>query len=400
MDILVINAGSSSLKYQLIDTDNQEVLAKGQCERIGIDGKIQHKTADKSYEADFTMHTHADAIKEVIRLLISDDYGVISDMKDIQAIGHRVVHGGDAFTASTVVDDEVIAAIDECYPLDPLHTEGHLIGIRTCIEVMGKDVPQVVVFDTAFHQTMPAKAFLYAVPYQYYKEYKIRRYGFHGTSHRYVSDKAAKLLGKPIEQLKIITCHLGNGSSITAVNGGKSVDTSMGLTPLDGVPMGTRCGAIDPTIVEYLMDKTGMDVHECLDTLNKKSGVLGISGISSDFRDLDDAAAQGNKRAEVALDLFAYAVKKYIGAYAAVMNGVDAVVFTAGIGENNAALRKRIVADMDYLGMKLDQEKNQIRGKEQIISTDESTTKIMVIPTNEELVIALDTEKIVKNIKA
>ncbi|MBR6740321.1 MAG: acetate kinase, partial [Clostridia bacterium] len=336
MLILVINAGSSSLKYQLFDMDSKNVLAKGLCERIGISGgRNIHKVGGKEIETVIDMKTHADAIRILTDKLTDKEYGVVSSMKDIDAVGHRVLHGGQKFSGSVLVTPSVEAAIEECIPLGPLHNPANLLGIRACREVMGEDVPQVAVFDTAFHQTMPPYAFMYAIPYEYYRKYSIRRYGFHGTSHRYVSARAAELLGKKPEDIRVITCHLGNGSSLAAVEGGKCVDTSMGLTPLDGVPMGTRSGAIDPAILGFLGDNEGMSASELVTMLNKKSGVLGISEISSDFRDLTAAASEGNEQAALALKMFTYSVKKYIGSYAAAMGGTDVIVFTGGIGENN-----------------------------------------------------------------
>ena len=392
MNILVINAGSSSLKYQLLNPDTQEVLAKGLCERIGIDGKFTYKPAGKDpiKDADVAMPTHSEAIQTVLHALVDEKNGVISSMKEIDAVGHRVVHGGEKFAQSVLITDEVMAAIEECNPLAPLHNPANIIGIKACQELM-PGTPMVAVFDTAFHQTMPPVAYTYALPYEYYEQDKVRRYGFHGTSHKYVSQRAAAMLGKPIEELKLISCHLGNGSSITAIDGGKSVDTSMGFTPLAGLPMGTRSGDLDAGILEYLMHKHGYNIDEMLNVLNKKSGVLGISGISSDFRDLDAAAAQGNERAQLALDKFIYEVKKYIGAYATVMGGVDAIVFTAGIGENSIDLRRKICEGLEYMGIKMDAEKNNVRGKEADVSAADSKVKIFVIPTNEELMIAMDT---------
>ena len=393
MNILVINAGSSSLKYQLLNPDTQEVLAKGLCERIGIDGKFTYKPAGKDpiKDADVAMPTHSEAIQTVLHALVDEKSGVIGSMKEIDAVGHRVVHGGEAFSGSVLITDEVMAALEECIPLAPLHNPANITGIKACVDVMGKDVPQVAVFDTAFHQTMPPVAYTYALPYEYYEQDKVRRYGFHGTSHKYVSQRAAAMLGKPIEELKLISCHLGNGSSITAIDGGKSVDTSMGFTPLAGLPMGTRSGDLDAGILEYLMNKHGYNIDEMLNVLNKKSGVLGISGVSSDFRDLESAAPQGNQRAQLALDVFHYSVKKYIGAYAAAMGGVDAIIFTAGVGENGPDTRAEAVAGLEYMGVKLDPEKNNTRGKEVDIATDDSKVRILVIPTNEELMIAMDT---------
>ena len=398
MNILVINAGSSSLKYQLLNPDTQEVLAKGLCERIGIDGKFTYKPAGKApiKDADVAMPTHSEAIQTVLHALVDEKNGVIGSMKEIDAVGHRVVHGGEAFSGSVLITDQVMEALEECIPLAPLHNPANITGIKACVDVMGKDVPQVAVFDTAFHQTMPPVAYTYALPYEFYEQDKVRRYGFHGTSHKYVSQRAAAMLGKPIEELKLISCHLGNGSSITAIDGGKSVDTTMGFTPLAGLPMGTRSGDLDAGILEYLMNKHGYNIDEMLNILNKKSGVLGISGVSSDFRDLEDAAPKGNQRAQLALDVFEYSVKKYIGSYAAAMGGVDAIIFTAGVGENGAANRANIMAGLEFLGAKLDPEKNNIRGQEVDVATDDSTVRILVIPTNEELMIAMDTAAIAR----
>ena len=368
MKILVINAGSSSLKYQLLDPATGELLAKGLCERIGIDGKFTYKPqlAGKQVldAVDVAMPTHSEAIKAVMDALVDKDNGVIASMSEIDAVGHRVVHGGEAFSGSVRIDDKVMAALEECIPLAPLHNPANITGIKACMDVMGPDVPQVAVFDTAFHQTMPPKAYIYALPYEYYEKDKVRRYGFHGTSHRYVSQRAAALLGKPIEELKIISCHLGNGSSVAAIDGGKSVDTSMGFTPLAGLPMGTRSGDLDAGILEYLMNKYQLNITEMLSILNKKSGVQGISGVSSDFRDLESAKQEGNQRAELAMDAFEYGVKKYIGAYAAAMGGVDAIIFTAGVGENSADMRLRMTSGLEYMGVKVDPEKNNCRGKE------------------------------------
>ncbi len=397
MKILVINAGSSSLKYQLLDPDTQEVLAKGLCERIGIDGKFTYKPEGKEAikEADVAMPTHNEAIKAVLDALVDPKNGVIASMSEIDAVGHRVVHGGEKFASSVLIDDTVMAAIEECNPLAPLHNPANIIGIRACQDLM-PGTPMVAVFDTAFHQTMPPVAYTYALPYEFYTNDKVRRYGFHGTSHKYVAGRAAAMLGKPIEDLKIITCHLGNGSSVTAVNGGKSVDTSMGFTPLAGVPMGTRSGDLDAGILEYLMNKYGWSIKEMLNTLNKKSGVEGISGVSSDFRDLDAAAEEGNERAALATSVFDYSVKKYIGAYAAAMGGVDAIVFTAGVGENDAKQRMQIASGLEYMGVVMDAEANNVRGKEAVISAPDSKVKVLLIPTNEELMIAMDTAAIVK----
>ena len=397
MNILVINAGSSSLKYQLLNPETQEVLAKGLCERIGIDGKFTYKPTGKEAvkEADVAMPTHSEAIQAVLNALVDPANGVIASMDEIGAVGHRVVHGGEKFASSVLITDEVMAAIEECNPLAPLHNPANIIGIKACQALM-PNTPMVAVFDTAFHQTMPPVAYTYALPYEYYEQDKVRRYGFHGTSHKYVSQRAAAMLGKPIEELKLISCHLGNGSSVTAIDGGKSVDTSMGFTPLAGLPMGTRCGDIDAGILEYLMNKHGYNIDEMLSILNKKSGVLGISGVSSDFRDLEAAALQGNQRAQLALDSFDYNVKKLIGAYAAAMGGVDAIIFTAGVGENGPDTRANVVSGLEYMGVKLDAEKNNTRGKEVDVATDDSKVRVLVIPTNEDLMIAMDTAAIVK----
>ena len=398
MNVLVINAGSSSLKYQLLNPASGELLAKGLCERIGIDGKFTYKpqvAGKQTLDAiDVAMPTHAEAIEAVLNALVDEKNGVIASMSEIDAVGHRVVHGGEKFASSVVITDEVMDAIYECNPLAPLHNPANLIGIRACQAKMPV-VPMVAVFDTAFHQTMPPKAFTYAIPYEYYQKDKMRRYGFHGTSHRYVSQRCAEILGKPIEELKIVSCHLGNGSSITAVDGGKSVDTSMGLTPLAGLPMGTRSGDMDAGIMEYLMKQYNLSMDEMMTILNKKSGVLGISGVSSDFRDLDDAAAEGNQRAALAVEVFAYKVRKMIGEYAAAMGGVDAVIFTAGVGENSADLRLRFVDGLQFMGISIDPEKNNFRGEERIVSPEGSPVKVLVIPTNEELMIAKDTAELV-----
>ena len=397
MNILVINAGSSSLKYQLMDPETQDVLAKGLCERIGIDGRLTHKVpaTNGKYEFEIAMPTHAEAIQAVIDALLSAEHGVIKSMDEIDAVGHRVVHGGEAFAGSVKIDDTVMAAIEECIPLAPLHNPANITGIKACQKVM-PGVPMVAVFDTAFHQTMPEKAYIYALPYEYYENDKVRRYGFHGTSHMYVSKRAAAMLGKPIEETKIITCHLGNGSSVTAVDGGKSVDTSMGFTPLAGLPMGTRAGDLDAGILEYLMSKYNFDIKEMVNILNKKSGVLGISGVSSDFRDLGDAAKEGNHRADLAVESFNYGVKKLIGAYAAAMGGVDAIVFTAGVGENSPEQRMQMASGLEFMGVKMDAEANNCRGKETVISAPDSKVKVLLIPTDEELVIAQDTARLAK----
>ena len=398
MKVLVINAGSSSLKYQLIDMETETVLAKGLCERIGIDGHLKHTplVGGKSvFNEDLPLPTHSEAIAAVIDKLTSAEYGVVSSMKEIDAVGHRVVHGGEKFASSVLINGEVMKAIEECIPFAPLHNPANITGINACIDVMGRDVPQVGVFDTAFHQTMPPKAFTYAVPYEYYQNDGIRRYGFHGTSHRYVSARCAELMGRPIEELKLISCHMGNGSSICAIDGGKSVDTSMGFTPLVGLPMGTRCGDLDPGVMQFIMNKYGLGIDEMLNVLNKKSGVLGVSGVSSDFRDLEAAAEEGNERARLALDMFDYSVAKVVGSYVAAMNGVDAIIFTAGVGENAPTTRAGIAKYLGYLGCEIDPEANGRRGSDNLISTADSKVQLWVIPTNEELVIARDTRDIV-----
>ena len=397
MNILVINAGSSSLKYQLLNPETQQVLAKGLCERIGIDGKFTYKPEGKQAvkEADVAMPTHSEAIKAVLDALVDPANGVIGSMKEIDAVGHRVVHGGEKFARSVLITGEVMAAIEECNPLAPLHNPANIIGIKACQALM-PDTPMVAVFDTAFHQTMPPAAYMYALPYEYYEKDKVRRYGFHGTSHKYVTQRASAMLGKPIEKLKLISCHLGNGSSIAAVDGGKSVDTSMGFTPLAGLPMGTRCGDIDAGILQYLMNKYGMDIDKMLSVLNKKSGVEGLSCVSSDFRDLEAAAAKGDQKAELAQKKFAYEVRKYVGSYAAAMGGVDAVIFTAGVGENDKAIRAMVCQGLDFMGLKLDDAANDVRGKEAVISAADSKVKVLLIPTNEELMIAIDTAELAK----
>ncbi len=398
MKVLVINAGSSSLKYQLIDMDSVTVMAKGLCERIGIDGSnLQHKNLVKGLaeKIEKPMKDHADAIQMVIDALSDKEYGVISSMSEIGAVGHRVVHGGEYFADSYIIDGKVLEALKMCIPLAPLHNPPNIIGIEACEKIM-PGVPQVGVFDTAFHQTMPKEAYMYALPYSYYEKYKIRKYGFHGTSHKFVSQEAAKMLGKAPEDIKIITCHLGNGSSVSAVKNGKCVDTSMGFTPLDGVVMGTRTGSMDPAVVTFVMENEHLTAKEMDNLMNKKSGVFGISGISSDFRDLSDAAEKGDEKAKLALDMFTYSVKKLIGAYAAAMGGVDAVVFTAGIGENDGAMRKEIVSGLEFMGIKIDDEKNKKRGEAIDVSAPDASVKTFVIPTNEELMIALDTKRLVE----
>ena len=398
MNVLVINAGSSSLKYQLLNPATGELLAKGLCARTGIDGRFTYKPQlegkEAVKEAEVAMPTHSEAIKTVLDALVDAKNGVIASMKEIDAVGHRVVHGGEKFAASVIITDEVMKTIEECNPLAPLHNPANIIGIKACQELM-PGVPMVAVFDTAFHQTMPPVAYTYALPYEYYEKDKVRRYGFHGTSHKYVSQRAADMLGKPISELKLISCHLGNGSSVTAIDGGKSVDTSMGFTPLAGLPMGTRSGDLDAGILEYLMNKYNMNITEMLTILNKKSGVQGVSGVSSDFRDLENAFADGNERAGLAVDLFNYGVKKLIGAYAAAMGGVDAIIFTAGVGENSASQRMAIASGLEFMGVKMDEDANKVRGEERVISAVDSKVKVLLIPTNEELMIAMDTASLV-----
>lgn len=390
MKILVINAGSSSLKYQLIDMENESLLAKGLCERIGIDGRLTHKPQNGKpvYEADVPFPTHKEAIEAVLEKLTSKEYGVVEAMSEIGAVGHRVLHGGIEFTESCVVDDACEAAIKKCFPLGPLHNPANLMGIKACQAAM-PGVPQVAVFDTSFGMSMTPEAYIYAIPYEYYENDSIRRYGFHGTSHRFVSARACEIMGK--KGTRVINCHLGNGSSVSASIDGKCVDTSMGLTPLEGLPMGTRSGNLDPAILQFIMNKYGYTADEMLNVLNKKSGVLGISGVGSDFRDLEKAAKEGNERAQLALDKFAYEVRKYIGSYAAAMGGVDIITFTAGLGENGPDMRESICRGLEFLGVRVDHEKNQVRGKETDISAADSTVKVYVIPTNEELMIARDT---------
>lgn len=395
--ILVINAGSSSLKYQLIDIDKETVIAKGNCERIGIEGSfIGYKpTGGEEYKAEKPMKTHEDAIKLVLEVLADQKIGVISDMKEIAAVGHRVLHGGEKYSEPVLINDKVLEAIEECIPLGPLHNPANLMGIRGCMAAM-PGVPMVAVFDTAWGQSMEKRAYMYALPYEAYEQYKVRRYGFHGTSHRYVSGRAVEKLvklGIPKEKTRVITCHLGNGSSLSAVKGGKCADTSMGLTPLEGVPMGTRCGSIDPAILPFLMGRTGMTPKEMDTYMNKKSGMLGVSGVSSDFRDLGSAAAEGNDRAKLALDMFVYKVKQFIGAYAATLGGVDAIVFTAGVGENDRNVRADVLKGLEYLGVETDFDYNQTcpRGQEVELSTKNSKVRVYVIPTDEEMTIARDT---------
>jgi len=394
MKILVINAGSSSLKYQLMDMEGETIIAKGVCERIGIDGlftykpQLEGKTTISAKEV--SMMTHAAAIQVVMDTLVDPENGVITSMDEIDACGHRVVHGGSEFNKSCLVDNACIAAIKRCFPFGPLHNPANLMGIEACHAVM-KNTPQVAVFDTSFHQNMPEKAYIYPIPYEYYEKYGVRRYGFHGTSHRYIADRAIDIMGIPVKGSKIISCHMGNGASVAAIKSGKCIDTSMGLTPLSGLPMGTRSGDIDPSILEFVMKREDFDVADMMSVLNKKSGMLGVSGISSDFRDVEDAAHKGHKRALLALDIFHYSVAKTVGAYAAAMNGVDGIVFTGGVGENGAENRQEICNYLEFLGCTIDPESNNVRGKEIIISTADSKVKLMVIPTDEELVIARDT---------
>ena len=396
MNILVINAGSSSLKYQLMNPETGDVSAKGLCERIGIDGRLTHKVPAKDLKVtrDIAMPTHSEAIAAVLDILVDPESGVIASLDEVDAVGHRVLHGGVKFVESCIIDEACKAAIRECIPLGPLHNPANLKGIEACEKVMpGK--PQVAVFDTAFHMTMPPKAYRYAIPTEYYENDHLRRYGFHGTSHRFVSKRAIELMGKPADELKIIVCHLGNGSSLSAVAGGKCIDTSMGLSPLAGLPMGTRSGDIDTCVAQFIMNKYEMSADECLNMLNKKSGVLALSnGVSSDFRDLEAGAKNGDDNCQLALDKFCYETKKYIGSYAAALGGLDCLVFTAGVGENGSVNRANICSGLEFLGIKIDPERNLVRGEEALISTDDSRVKVWVIPTNEELMIAQDTAEL------
>ena len=395
MNVLVINCGSSSLKFQLINSDTEAVLAKGLCERIGIDGRLTYQPAGGEKETtDKPMPTHTEAIQFVINALTDAETGVVASLDEIGAVGHRVVHGGEKFASSALITEEMIKAVEECNDLAPLHNPANLIGIRACQELM-PNVPMVGVFDTAFHQTMPEKAYMYGIPYEYYDKYKVRRYGFHGTSHSFVSKRTAEFLGRAYDDTKTIVCHLGNGASICAVLNGKSVDTSMGLTPLEGLVMGTRSGDVDPGALEFLAKKEGLDITGLLNMLNKKSGVHGLSGISSDFRDLAAGAEAGNKQAQIAIEVFAYRVAKYVGSYVAAMNGVDAITFTAGIGENDGSIREKVCSYLGYLGITIDKEANSKRGEEIVISTADSKVKVLVIPTNEELAIARETVALV-----
>lgn len=396
MKILVINCGSSSLKYQLFDMDKESVLAKGLVERIGIDGsRIKHtKTGMDAVLQETSIPDHKVGIKLVIEALLDKGHGVLSSLDELSAVGHRVVHAGEKFASSVRLDTKVMAALKECIPLAPLHNPANIMGIEAVSEVL-PSVPQVGVFDTAFHQSMPEHAFIYGIPYGYYEKYKVRRYGFHGTSHYYVSHRAAEMLGRPIERLKIVTCHLGNGSSITAVDGGRSVDTSMGFTPLAGVLMGTRCGDIDPALIPFIAQAEKLDVKDVDILLNKKSGILGVSGLSSDLRDIEDAAARGEARSKLALAVLSYGIRKYIGAYAAAMGGIDVLVFTAGVGENSVLIRSMVCEGLEFMGISIDREKNNVRGKEADIGAEGSKVRVLVVPTNEELVIARDTKRLV-----
>ncbi|MBR3870816.1 MAG: acetate kinase [Clostridia bacterium] len=398
MKILVINAGSSSLKYQLIDMETEQVLAKGLCERIGVDGKFSHKSVNGEVSKDVELKNHADAVENVIEALTDKEYGCVASLDEIAAVGHRVLTAGEKIYETVLITDEVKEIVRECIPLGPLHNPANLTGIEACEKAM-PGIPQVAVFDTAFHHTMPEKAYLYGLPYEYYEKYGVRRYGFHGTSHRFVTQRTAKLLGKSVDEVNLITCHLGNGSSITAVKNGKCIDTTMGLTPLEGMLMGTRCGAIDPAIVCFIGEKEGLSYAEMDTLMNKKSGLLGVSGVGSDFRDVTKAWREGNHRAGVALEMFAYQCKKYIGSYYAALGGdVDAIVFTAGIGENDGRMRASIVEGLEGLGIKMDAELNAGKCVDKVVSTADSKIKILVVPTNEELMIAKDTAEIVENL--
>ena len=399
MKVLVINYGSSSLKYQVLDMDGENLLAKGLVERIGMDGSVITHTkigSEDKWKNEVPMPTHKEAIEQVLNAIVDPEHGVLKDMSELGAVGHRVVHGGERYANSVLIDEEVLTHLDELSELAPLHNPANILGIRACQKLM-PNTPMVAVFDTAFHQTMPAESYIYALPYEYYEKYGVRRYGFHGTSHKYVADRAAKMMNVSLDDMKLITCHLGNGASVSAIKRGKCIDTSMGFTPLEGLVMGTRCGDIDPSITTYISEKEHLSAEEMNEIMNKKSGVLGISGISSDFRDIEAAAEEGNERAQLALKVFAHKVRAYIGAFIAEMNGLDALVFTAGVGENDIAMRDIICNDLGNLGIKLDLVKNKIRGKECIISRSDSPVTIMLIPTNEELMIARDTVDIVEN---
>lgn len=397
MKILVINAGSSSFKYQLIDMTDESVIAKGLCERIGTAGNIKHKAADgRVYEAEYSMPTHMEAFDCLIYALTESEAKVIDSLDEISAVGHRVVQGGDFYSQSVVINEDVLKTVESFNDLAPLHNPANLMGVRACIKAFGEDVPQVAVFDTSFHQTMPKKAYIYPVPYEYYEKYGVRRYGFHGTSHRFVSERCAQLIGKDKSELKIITCHLGNGCSIAAVDGGRCIDTSMGFTPLDGFMMGTRCGTLDPSVVSFIAEKENLSLSQMSEVLNKKSGMLGVSGVSNDNRDLTAAAADGNERAKLAVEMQRYQIAKFIGSYMAAMNGADAIVFTGGIGENDAALRKEVCSYLGFAGVAISDGLNSKRGEEIRISSDDSKIDVYVIPTNEELVIARDTLRLTK----
>ena len=397
MKVLVINCGSSSLKYQVLDMTNESLLCKGLVERIGMDGSVitHEKIGTDKVKTEVPMKDHKDAIEQVLNAIQDPEHGVVKSMDEIGAVGHRVVHAGEKFASSVLITEEVIKALEECVELAPLHNPPNLLGIAACQELM-PNTPMVGVFDTAFHQTMPPESYIYAIPYEYYQKHGIRRYGFHGTSHKYVAERAAKMLNVNLDDLKLITCHLGNGASVSAIKRGKCIDTSMGFTPLEGLVMGTRCGDIDPAIVTYIREKENLPQGKANEILNKKSGVLGISGVSSDFRDIEEAVAEGNERAALALKVFAHKVRFYIGAYIAEMNGVDAIIFTAGVGENDVTMREIICNNLGNLGIKLDPVKNKVRGKEVDIATEDSRVRLLLIPTNEELMIAKETERLVK----
>lgn len=399
MNVLVINCGSSSLKYQLMNMQDETLLAKGLVERIGIEGSVlKHEKEGRDKEVILVpMKNHKDALNEVLKALVDENYGAVKSLDEIDAVGHRVVHAGEKYSGSVLITEDVMAALEECIDLAPLHNPPNIMGVEAIQELI-PTVPNVGVFDTAFHQTMPPQAYIYPIPYEYYEKYKVRRYGFHGTSHRYVAERAADMMGKPMSELKLISCHLGNGASVTAIKNGKSVATSMGFTPLEGLIMGTRCGDIDPAIITFLMEKENLDIEGINNILNKKSGVLGISGVSSDFRDIENAAKDGNERAALALETFDDRVRQYIAAYAAEMGGVDAVIFTAGLGENSITNRADICKNLEFMGLKVSDERNNVRGKETFINTDDSKVKVLVIPTNEELMIARDTVEIVKGL--
>jgi acetate kinase len=399
MNVLVINCGSSSLKYQLMNMQDETLLAKGLVERIGIEGSVlKHEKEGRDKEVIMVpMKNHKDALNEVLKALVDENYGAVKSLDEIDAVGHRVVHAGEKYSGSVLITEDVMAALEECIDLAPLHNPPNIMGVEAIQELI-PTVPNVGVFDTAFHQTMPPQAYIYPIPYEYYEKYKVRRYGFHGTSHRYVAERAADMMGKPMSELRLISCHLGNGASVTAIKNGKSVATSMGFTPLEGLIMGTRCGDIDPAIITFLMEKENLDIEGINNVLNKKSGVLGISGVSSDFRDIENAAKDGNERAALALETFDDRVRQYIAAYAAEMGGVDAVIFTAGLGENSITNRADICKNLEFMGLKVSDERNNVRGKETFINADDSKVKVLVIPTNEELMIARDTVEIVKGL--